>query len=321
MDWLGLGHHGAMGYLATERARARRADPKQIMQECKSVLVLALPYSNPTSQPPSYAADDAEPRGRVAAYAWGEDYHAVLRPRLQSLIQVISALVGREVRGIWYTDTGPILERELAQRAGLGWIGKNTCLISPDQGSYFLLAEILLDQALAADDPFKFDRCGTCTRCIEACPTHCILPNRTIDSRRCISYLTIELRDDLPADLRPLIGDWVFGCDVCQTVCPWNRFAIETGDPALASTSEQTFPVLTDEMALSASEFERRYGKRAVRRSRHRGYRRNVAVALGNAGDARHVPVLESAAQDADRQVAEHARWGIQRIRERINER
>jgi epoxyqueuosine reductase len=319
--WLEEGNHGTMAYLESGSAIQRRADPRRIMEDCQSILVLGLPYSNPQSSARQDTAQSGEPYGRVAAYAWGDDYHDVLRPRLQSMVAFISELVGHEVKGLWYTDTGPILERELAQRAGLGWIGKNTCLISPRRGSYFLLAEILLNEPLTADPPFVSDHCGSCTRCIEACPTECILPNRTIDARRCISYLTIELRDEVPEALRPLIGDWVFGCDVCQTVCPWNRFATETGDPSLAAAVDDASVRLEDGLNLSAHAFSKMYGKRAVRRAHHRGYRRNAAVALGNTGEERQVPVLDAAAQDADRQVADHARWAANRIRGRIDAR
>jgi epoxyqueuosine reductase len=184
-----------MHYLAEERSRTRRADPRAILPECKSILVLAAPYADPKS---AEASEEPGPGGRVAAYAWGDDYHNVFPPRLQELVEFIEEQVGISVPNRYYTDTGPILERDLAQRAGLGWIGKNTMLINPQRGSYFLLAEILLGLDLEPDPPFTTDHCGTCTRCIEACPTECILPDRTIDARRCISYLTIELKDDIP---------------------------------------------------------------------------------------------------------------------------
>src|SRR5688500_4049659 len=229
-NWLAQGHHGTMQYLAEERSIVRRADPLQIFPECKSILVLATPYSPP---PPS--GEELGARGNIASYAWGNDYHDVLPGRMKELVQFIEEQVGGPVKNRWYTDTGPILERDLAQRAGIGWIGRNTCLINPKQGSYLLLSEILLDLALDPDPPMVTDHCGTCTRCITACPTQCILPDRTIDARHCISYLTIELKDDIPTELRPLVGDWVFGCDICQMVCPWNRFTVE-GDPAFGDT-------------------------------------------------------------------------------------
>src|SRR5688572_26633568 len=207
--WLSQGQHGTMNYLATETSRARRADPREILPECKSILVLATPYSPPS---PSRRGDG----GEVASYAWGDDYHDVLPARMKELVQFIEEQVGGPVKNRYYTDTGPILERDLAQRAGIGWIGKNTCLINPKQGSYLLLSEILLDLPLEPDAPIVTDHCGTCTRCITACPTQCILPDRTIDARRCISYLTIELKDEIPTELRDKIGNWVFGCDICQ---------------------------------------------------------------------------------------------------------
>ena len=211
--WLAQGRHGTMEYLATERSRARRANPREIMPTCKSILVLATPYSPPF-------AESLPERGKIAAYAWGKDYHDILPERMKELVRFIEEQVGYPVDNRWYTDTGPILERDLAQRAGIGWIGKNTCLIHPKRGSYFLLSEILLDLALEPDPPFVTDHCGTCTRCIAACPTDCILPDRTIDATRCISYLTIELKNAIPLELRDNIGTWVFGCDICQMVCP-----------------------------------------------------------------------------------------------------
>jgi epoxyqueuosine reductase len=215
------------------------------------------------------------------------------------------------VKNRWYTDTGPILERDLAQRAGIGWIGKNTCLIHPQHGSYFLLSEIFLDLDLEPDPPFVTDHCGTCRRCIEACPTDCILPDRTIDATRCISYLTIELKGEIPVELRDKMGNWVFGCDICQRVCPWNRFA-GTGDAAFEE--RETYPSLTEEMELSPQEFNRRFKGSPVKRAKRRGYLRNVAVALGNTGDRHALPVLQNALSDEDGLVREHATWAIEKI-------
>ena len=308
-NWLARGHHGTMNYLADERSRTRRADPKLILPECKSILVLATPYSPPS---PSRGG------GEVASYARGEDYHDILPARMKELVQFIEKQVGGLVKNRWYTDTGPILERDLAQRAGIGWIGKNTCLINPKQGSYFLLSEIFLDLALEPDPPFVTDHCGTCTRCIQACPTDCILPNRTLDATRCISYLTIELKDDIPVELRDKIGDWVFGCDICQMVCPWNRFAPE-GDPAFGdpSTSLRTPPSLTEELTLTPQAFNQRFKQTPVKRAKRRGYRRNVAVALGNIGDMHALPVLQNALNDEEPMIREHANWAIEQIEKR----
>jgi epoxyqueuosine reductase len=240
-NWIECGHHGSMAYLADVRARARRADPKLILPECRAILVLAAPYA-PAPVSPLNKSD--APRGRVAAYALNTDYHLIFPPRLQALVEFIEQQVGHPIPNRWYTDTGPILERDLAQRAGLGWIGKNTCLINPQHGSYFLLAEILLGLDLEPDPPFVTDHCGTCTRCIDACPTQCILTDRTIDARRCISYLTIELKTNIPEDLRPQINNWVFGCDICQQVCPWNRFASAETDSAFTPRAEIQAPAL-----------------------------------------------------------------------------
>jgi epoxyqueuosine reductase len=233
---------------------------------------------------------------------------------MKELVSFIEEQAGRPVKNRWYTDTGPLLERDLAQRAGIGWIGKNTCLINPSQGSYFLLSEILLDLDLEPDPPLTTDHCGTCTRCIEACPTDCILPDRTLDARRCISYLTIELKEDIPVELREKIGDWVFGCDICQAVCPWNRFA-ENGDPAFGAKDPP--PSLTEELTLLPGAFNQRFKGSPVKRAKRRGYLRNVAVALGNTGDMHALPVLQNALNDEEPLVREHARWAIEQIQKK----
>ncbi len=300
-----------MAYLGDERARARRADPRRILPECRAILVLAVPYPDPKN---ALSAKKPNPHGRISAYAWGDDYHLVLPQRLKALAAFIESVVGRAVPNRWYTDTGPILERDLAQRAGLGWIGKNTNLINPKHGSYFLLAEILLGIALEPDPPFAADHCGTCTRCIEACPTQALLPDRTLDARRCISYLTIELKDEIPPDLRPLLGEWVFGCDVCQNVCPWNRFATTDADPAFAPRSNVPRPNLLDELSLTPQDFNRKFKDSPVKRAKRRGYLRNVAVALGNTGGPTAIPALKKAMDDPEPLVREHAAWALKRI-------
>jgi len=309
--WLDAGHHGEMRYLADERARTRRADPRLILTECKSILVLAAPYTDPRS---AEASKGSGPTGRVAAYAWGDDYHNVFIPKLQKLVAFVEDQVSHPVPNRYYTDTGPILERDLAQRAGLGWIGKNTCLINPKQGSYFLLAEILLGIELEPDSPFTTDHCGTCTRCIQACPTSCILPDRTLDAQRCISYLTIELKDNIPEDMRPLLGDWVFGCDVCQMVCPWNRFASESGDEAFSPRPDIPHPNLIRELELTSEAFNRKFKNSPVKRAKRRGYLRNVAVAAGNSGGESTIPALEKARNDSEPLVRKHANWALEKL-------
>jgi epoxyqueuosine reductase len=303
-----------MDYLEDEKSRHRRANPKLILPECESILVLGIPY-----HPPFHSGEGPGVRGQVAAYAWGDDYHEVLPQRLRELVIFIEEQVGHPIPNRYYTDTGPILERDLAQRAGLGWVGKNTCLINPHHGSYFLLSEILLGVFIEPDPAFVSDHCGTCRRCIEACPTHCIQPNRTLDAKRCISYLTIELKDDIPTDLRPFLKDWVFGCDVCQMVCPWNRFADKGGDPAFQPHADVPLPVLTQELSLSSQAFNLKFKRSPVKRAKRRGYLRNVAVAIGNCGDEASIPALQILLEDPELPVREHAKWAIEQIDKRVN--
>ena len=309
-EWLESGHHGEMGYLETERAHQRRANPLQILPKCKSILMLGIHY------PPQRRTELEKAQGRVAAYAWNEDYHDVLKPRLQALVTFLEEETGGPVPNRWYTDTGPILERDLAQRAGLGWIGKNSMLINPKAGSYFLLAEILLGIPLEPDPPHTVDHCGSCTRCIDACPTNCILPNRTLDARQCISYLTIELKGSIPVELRPQIGDWVFGCDICQQVCPWNvRFAPKEGDPAFAPRPDMPGVDLIEELSLTQEAFNNKFKGSPVKRAKRRGYLRNAAVALGNAGDPTALPALAKALlEEPEPLVRQHAAWALGQI-------
>lgn len=311
-NWLDAGHHAGMQYLAVERSRERRADPKRILPECESVLLLGIHY------PPAGPNPDKPdlPTGRVASYAWGDDYHDVLLPRLHALVEFIETGTGQKVPNRCYTDTGPVLERDLAQRAGLGWTGKNTCLIHPQRGSYFLLSEVLLGIRLEPDPPFETDHCGTCTRCIDACPTDCILPDRTLDAGRCISYLTIENKGAIPVEMRSDIGDWVFGCDICQEVCPWNvRFAPDLGKTAFDDRLSLAWPDLIGDLALTPEMFNRKFKGHPVKRSKRRGYLRNIAVALGNSGDPRAVPALSKALQnDPEPLVRAHAAWALGKI-------
>jgi epoxyqueuosine reductase len=305
--WLSMGRHGSMDYLADRR----RADPRRVLPECRSILILAMSYPDPGSYAETEGLGLA---GRVAAYAWGRDYHLVLPERLKTLASFIENQFGSPVPHRWYTDTGPILERDLAQRAGLGWIGKNTCLINPKIGSFFLLAEILLGIELEPDMPFSADRCGGCTRCITTCPTGCILPDRTIDCQRCLSYLTIENKNEIPPDLRPQLGNQVFGCDICQQVCPWNRFANQEHDPAFNARPGLPNPDLIAELALGPKEFNRKFKDSPVLRSKRRGYLRNVAVVLGNSGDPAALPALERAFHDKEPLIREHAGWSLEQI-------
>jgi epoxyqueuosine reductase len=308
-SWLNTDMHGTMNYLAEERSRTRRADPKQILPECKSILVLAIPYSSNNSE---FRILNSE--FKIASYALGDDYHDIIPPRLKLIVEFIEEQLGHPIPNRYYTDTGPILERELAQRAGLGWIGKNTLLINPKAGSTFFLAEILLGIELEADQSLITDHCGTCTRCITACPTQCILPNRTLDARRCISYLTIELKDDIPENLRPLMKDWIFGCDACQQVCPWNRFSASADS---AFEPKIPLPVLTSDLTLTSVEFNQRFKKSPIKRAKRRGYLRNLAVVTGNNGNENDTPILEQALHAAhdEPMIREHVKWALDKIK------
>jgi epoxyqueuosine reductase len=313
-SWIERGLHGEMRYLERDQARQRRADPREILPECRSILVLGARHHAP---PPPANPHFGKPSGRVAAYAWGEDYHKALKPGFEAIIAFIEDRVGFPIPNKWYTDTGPLLERELAQRAGLGWIGKNTCLINPRNGSYFLLGEILLGIDLEPDAPMAADHCGSCSRCIEACPTACILPDRTIDARRCISYLTIELKGAIPLDLRAKVGDWVFGCDICQEVCPWNiRFSQDEGMNFFDPRPGVPQPDLRDEIYTNQEGFSEKFKGSPIKRPGRDGYVRNLAVAMGNSGDRTAVPDLTHALlDDPSALVRGHAAWALGQLR------
>lgn len=301
-SWIANQHHAGMGYLATDRALRRRADPRAILPDCRSILVVAANY-----------LPERRGAGGVARYALGDDYHELLVERLQKLVRRLEARLGEAFPHRIYTDTGPILERELAQRAGLGWIGKNSCLIHPNGGSYFLLAELLLGFELEPDPPFTGDHCGDCTLCIQACPTDCILPDRTLDAGRCISYLTIENKGPIPPQLRPQMGEWLFGCDVCQQVCPWNhRFASPTPDSAFQPRPflEQAGPRAF--LELSAEDYREQLRDSPLKRAKRGGLLRNAAVAAANQGDADSVPALLELLRDQSVELAHsHAVWAL----------
>ena len=308
-NWLTLGRHAEMSYLATQRSIYRRADPLRILPECRSILVLGIRYPAPGPIP----ARENSLNGRIAAYAWGTDYHLVLPEKMEALVLAIQTRLGRIFPYLSYTDTGPILERDLAQRAGLGWIGKNTCLINPRQGSYFLLAEILMGIELESDPPFEADRCGSCTRCIDSCPTGCIQPDRTLDASRCISYLTIEMKSTIPEGLRPSMGNWVFGCDICQMACPWNHFASPDGNEMINQASLDGKPNLLDELTLDAISFNRKYRTSPLMRARRNRYLRNVIVALANSGYSNtKQQVMEDLVNDPNPLIKEHAAWALE---------
>jgi len=309
-DWLRQGYAGAMGYL--ERHATLKEDPRRLLPEAQSLIALGIHYQT-VDPDPEKSANPA--LGRVSRYAWGDDYHEVIRDKLRELSEGIRqnfrAGNGRHRPCV---DTGPLLERELAHHAGLGWFGKHSNLINWPQGSWFFLAELLVDFPLAPEVPFTRVDCGSCTRCIEVCPTDAIVADRTVDARRCISYLTIELRDAIPRELRTQMGNWIFGCDLCQEVCPWNRNAPRTQEPAFQPRSGFQHPELLEWMGMDQEEFSRRFRNSPIKRTKRRGLLRNIAVALGNWGSPQALPALGQVLQDGEPLVRQHAAWALGRI-------
>jgi epoxyqueuosine reductase len=259
------------------------------------------------------------PAGPVARYARGDDYHDVMLEKLGALQEWLATELGRPVHGKAYVDTGPLLERDLARRAGLGWFGKNTNLINPEIGSFFFLGALLVELELEPDDPFQADRCGTCTRCLEACPTQAFAAPRVLDATRCISYLTIELKGEIPEALREPMGGLLYGCDICQDVCPWNvSFAQELREQALAPraalSAPDARPLAREVLSMDDDTFRVAFKGSPMKRTKRRGLARNAAVVLGNVGDARDVPALTAALDDPEPLVGQHAAWALSRI-------
>ncbi len=306
-QWLAEGYHAEMGYLARPDAVEKRRDPRLIMPGVRSVVVVGMNY-----YPGGFPSAQVH-HGRVSRYAWGEDYHDVMLDKLECLAGRITELVDRSVSHRAYVDFGPLMERELASRAGLGWIGKNTNLIHPSLGSYIFLGELLLSVELEADPPVSEDRCGSCTACIEACPTGALVAPRVLDARRCISYLTIEHRGVIPEALRPSMGDWVFGCDICQEVCPWNkRFARPEGSSAFSPS--RPLLDLVELLGMGEDAFGTRFRDTPLWRPGRAGLLRNAVVVLGNSGAKRALPALDQVCRDENQLVAEHAVWARERL-------
>ncbi len=311
-SWLAQGHHGEMGYMARPDRVARREDPARILPGVRSVICVGLNYY-PGALPTSLSHDPS--RGLISNYAWGLDYHDLMIPRLEELAAFISAEAGREAAYRTYVDTGPVLERAYAAEAGLGFVGKNTCLIHPRIGSWLFLGEILVNIELDPTPERAKTSCGTCRRCLDACPTGALIAPYVLDARRCISYLTIELKGPIPLELRPLMGNWIYGCDVCQAVCPWQRFARPTRERSFqAAEPDRAAPVLLDLIGMNEETFRQRYKDSPIFRIGRRRLLRNVAVALGNWGNEQAVPALARALTDAEPLVREHAAWALDRI-------
>src|SRR5207253_5905349 len=299
----------------------KRCDPQKVLAGAKSIVVFALNYFQGNESGIGFQPMDdwqdahATPAatGRIARYAWGDDYHEVIGEKLDKIDNFLREFGGEQK---CYVDTGPVLERDYAAEAGIGWHGKSTMLIDTQLGTWFFLAEILTTLELAPDAPQR-DRCGTCTRCITACPTGAITQPHRLDARRCISYLTIELKGAIPLKLRPLIGDRIYGCDDCLDACPWNRFASVSREASFAATPATRMP-LRDYLALDDMQFRALFRRSPIKRIKRRGFLRNVCVALGNAGDRGDLPALQRAASDPEPLIAEHAIWAIERIRSRF---
>lgn len=306
-DWIAAGEHGDMGYMA--KTPSRRADPREVLPGVRSVVTVALNYHRPVPPP----REDAGARGRIARYAWGDDYHDVMDAKLRDLADALTEMGGVQKL---YVDTGPVLERDWASAAGLGWNGKSTVQIHTQLGTWTFLGEILTTLDLAPDAP-SHDHCGNCTRCIVACPTGAITGPHHVDARRCISYLTIEHKGAIPEEFRRAIGDRIYGCDECLDVCPWNRFAKDSREAAFAARPFVAGWLLREFLALTEDSFRGLFRWSPIRRIKRAAFLRNVCVALGNVGDVADLPALEKAVSGEESLIAEHAVWAIAEIQGR----
>lgn len=308
MEWLAAGFHGEMDYMA--RHGTRRARPAELVPGTLRVITARVNYSTPAADADANLADGT--RAYISRYALGRDYHKVLRSRLKHLAQQIEKELGNYGYRV-FTDSAPVLEVELAARAGIGWRGKHTLLLAREAGSLFFLGEIYTDLPLPPDAPVA-EHCGTCERCIDACPTRAIVGPYRVDARRCISYLTIELKGSIPLEFRPLIGNRVYGCDDCQLVCPWNRYAQVTREPDFAVRNGLDRATLVELFGWTQAEFESRMAGSAIHRIGYERWLRNLAVGLGNAPTSEAVVVaLRSRADDTSALVREHVAWALQR--------
>ena len=302
-QWLSREFHGEMAYM--ERGPERRMDPSKVLPGARSIVCVAKNYQSPGTH-------SEDPRvGRISRYAWGDDYHGVLLEQLHVLRAHVASLGGAAKVCV---DTNAVLEKPWAQRAGLGWQGKHTNLIARDLGSWFFLGELITDLELDPDPPHEEDFCGTCTSCIDLCPTRAIVAPYVLDSRRCIAYLTIEHRGAIPRELRPLMGNLVFGCDICQDVCPWNKYAKVAPEREFYAREGLRAPVLIELLGMTRDDFNRRFKDSPVKRAKHSGFLRNVCVALGNSGDRSAVPALEKALEHDEPLVRAHAAWALGRL-------
>jgi epoxyqueuosine reductase len=309
-EWLDAGHAGEMHYL--QRTAERRADVRAVMPSARSVIVFGTIYN--TDRPYSTDIADSD-QAALARYAWGDDYHTVIQSRLDRMLEWLKAEAGDGFEAKSYVDTGPVQERVYAQHAGIGWIGKNTCVINPDVGSWIFLSEIICNLDLLPDAP-ALDQCGFCTLCLDACPTGALTAPRTLDSRRCLSYLTIEIKGAIPVEHREAIGSHAYGCDICQEVCPYNALPAVSADPAWAARDGLNGPPLLELWSHSDDELRRLLKGSAMKRAGVRRLRRNLAVALGNSANPDAIPALEAAPGPTceDPLVSEHVRWAVEAL-------
>jgi epoxyqueuosine reductase len=269
-NWLKNGYHGKMSYM--ENHFDKRLDPTLLVPEAKSVISLSYNYYPEKTQ--------IENTYKIAKYAYGKDYHFILKDKLKLLFQYIQELAG-DINGRVFTDSAPVMERAWAKQSGIGWEGKHTLIIQKNKGSFFFLAEIILDLELKYDTPFKTDHCGNCTRCVDACPTEAILPDKTLNAKRCISYLTIELRDELPTHMKAKFQDWMFGCDICQDVCPWNKFSLPHTEPFFEPHPDLLNMTRKDWEEITEDVFRDVFKKSAVKRTKYSGLKRNISFLIG----------------------------------------
>jgi len=305
--WLRDGFAGELGYMS--RTAALRRDPHELVPWAQSIISVGMNYYTASARPDMPGSSE----GWISRYAWGEDYHDLIKTRLEQLLESVREFCGEAVEGRAFVDSGPVLERDFAGVAGLGWIGKNTHLISPKRGSWFFLGELFVDMPLAYDRPMP-DRCGQCDLCLKACPTQAFVGPYVLDARRCISYLTIELKGAMPRHLRPLVGNHIFGCDICQEVCPYNVKAQATAEGAFGPRPGLYGPQLIPLLSMTEAEFRQRFRGSPILRAKRRGFLRNVAVALGNLRSREAVPALIASLADVEPLVRSHAAWALGEI-------
>lgn len=310
LAWVRAGRVGSMDWV--RRSAEKRADPERVFAGARGVVAVALSH-DPGERPGTEPVPAGAPRGFIARYARGRDYHRVMETRLRRLRDAVVREGGQGTRAWWAVDHTPVMDRALARNAGLGFFGKSTMLLRPGLGSFFVIGEVLTNLAFPADAP-RAGSCGTCARCIEICPTRAITGPFELDARLCISYLTIENRGSIPESLRAAVGTMIFGCDLCQEVCPWNRFARPASAEDLRPRSVAVAPDLLRLAALAEGEWKAEFRASSVLRAGWSGFRRNLAVALGNCGDPAALPALRSLAGCGDPLVEEHARWGIRQV-------